>query len=194
MNKFNPYTLTAALALLPTTSVLAAEGGADANPMKLYYMEMVWAVVLFLLFAGILGFVVWPKILGALQAREAKLEGDLVGAENAREEADKTLAEYKAQLADAQKAAQQKIADAVKVADQQAAKIVAEAEAKAAEISQRNLAEIESAKEAAISEMHAHVADLSTQIAGKILQREISAADQQQLVSESLAELGKSGV
>ena len=194
MNKPTRYAMMAALTLLPTTSALAAGGGADGNPMKLYYLEMIWAAVLFLLFAGILGFVVWPKILGALQAREQKLEGDLVGAENAREEADKTLAEYKAQLADAQKAAQQKIADAVKVADQQAAKIVAEAEAKAAEISQRNLAEIESAKEAAISEMHAHVADLSTQIAGKILQREISAADQQQLVSESLAELGKSGV
>ena len=69
-----------------------------------------------------------------------------------------------------------------------------EAENKAAEISQRNRGEIESAKEQAINEIHAHLAELSTQIAGKILQREISAADQQTLVNESLAELTQSGV
>ena len=59
---------------------------------------------------------------------------------------------------------------------------------------ERAEAEITSAKDAALSEVYAQTAELSTQIAGRILKREINAADQQQLVSDSLAELGKAGV
>ncbi len=181
-------------ALLTPVTAMAAEGGAEGDPMKLYYMEMLWTTLLFLIFAAILGFVVWPKILGALQSREQKLEGDLVGAEKARAEADEALATYKAQIAEAQKEAQSVVAEARKSAEQAAAKIKADTEAEIAQMKERAQAEIASAKDAALSEVYAQTAELSTQIAGRILQREINAADQQQLVSDSLAELTQAGV
>ena len=53
----------------------------------------------------------------------------------------------------------------------------------------RATAEIETAKSAAVADLHAQVATLASMMAGKILKREINASDQQQLVEESLAEL-----
>ena len=198
MNKLSHYAWMFGLALVMPISAFAADApkgeGPEASPMSLITLEMIWAVVLFSIFAGILGFVVWPKILGAIQAREQKLEGDLTGAETARKEAEAALAEYKTKIAEAQKEAQKVIEEAKKSAEQVANKAIADSQAKIAADNERALAEIEAAKQAALSEVYAQTAELSTQIAGRILKREINAADQQQLVSESLAELTKSGV
>lgn len=198
MNKFYHYAWMLGLALLAPMSVFAADAkdghGVEADPMSPVVLEMIWAVVLFLLFAGILGFVVWPKILGALQSREQKLEGDLVGAETARKDAEAALAEYKTKIAEAQKEAAKVVEEAKKAAEQVANKAIADSQAKIAADNERALAEIESAKQQALNEVYAQTAELSTQIAGRILKREINAADQQQLVSDSLAELTKSGV
>ena len=197
MNKLYHYAWMLGLALLAPMSALAADSkaghGVEGDPMSPIVLEMIWAVVLFLLFAGILGFVVWPKILGAIQAREQKLEGDLVGAETARKDAEAALAEYKTKIAEAQKEAQKVVEEAKKSAEQVANKAIADSQAKIASDNERALAEIEAAKQAALNEVYAQTAELSTQIAGRILKREISAADQQQLVADSLAELTKSG-
>ena len=195
MNKFYKIAWMTALALLvPTTAFAAGEGHVDGDPMSLITLEMIWAVVLFIIFASILGFVVWPKILGALQAREQKLEGDLVGAETARAEADAALAEYKSKIAEAQKEAQLVVEEARKSAEQVAAKVKSDTEAELNRMKDRATAEIEAAKDQALSEVYAQTAELSTQIAGRILKREINAADQQQLVADSLAELTKTSV
>jgi len=196
MKKSQPTLFAIALLVLAPVSVLAAEGGGavEGDPMNLMALEMIWAIVLFILFAAILGFVVWPKILSALQAREQKLEGDLVGAEKARAQADEALATYKAKIAEAQKEAQSVVEEARKSAEAAGAKIKADTEADIAKMKERAAAEIEAAKDQALTEVYAQAAELSTQIAGRILKREISAADQQQLVNESLAELTKTGV
>ena len=198
MTKLKTIALTMGFALMTPMTALAAEKadghGAEGDPMALYTLEMIWATVLFLIFAGILGFLVWPKVLGALQAREQKLEGDLTGAETARKEAEAALAEYKTKIAEAQKEAQKVVEEAKKSAEAVASKAIADSQAKIAADNERALAEIEAAKQAALNEVYAQTAELSTQIAGRILKREINAADQQQLVSESLAELTKSGV
>jgi F-type H+-transporting ATPase subunit b len=52
-------------------------------------------------------------------------------------------------------------------------------------------ADINAAKKAAIGELHAQASTLAVAIAGKILDREISADDQQALVNESLAEMAE---
>ena len=193
MTKLYNYTWMTGLALLTPICAYAADDAhgakVEGDPMSLMKLEMIWAVVLFIIFASILGFVVWPKILGALQAREQKLEGDLVGAEQARQEADAALAEYKGKIAEAQQEAAKVVAEARQAAEQVAAKVKADAEAQAVQLRDRAAAEIESAKDQALSEIYSQTAELSTQIAGRILKREISAQDQQQLVSDSLAEL-----
>ena len=90
--------------------------------------------------------------------------------------------------------AQAVVEEARKSAELAAAKIKADTESEIAKMKERAQAEIAAAKDQALGEVYAQTAELSTQIAGRILKREINASDQQQLVSESLAELTKSGV
>ncbi|MFI4860791.1 MAG: F0F1 ATP synthase subunit B [Phycisphaerales bacterium JB063] len=190
MMKHTPRLFALLAAALATLPALAAEDhGGNTDPMSPQVLEMIWAAVLFLIFAGLLGVVVWPKILKALQDREQKLEGDLVGAEQARKDAEAALAEYKTKIAEAQQEAGKVVAEARAAAEQVAAKIKSDAEAQAAQLNERNKAEIAAAKEQALSEIHNHTAELSTLVASKILKREINAQDQQQLIEDSLAEL-----
>ncbi len=164
------------------------------GPLNLVYGEAIWNLIIFLIVLGILAKFVFPAIRDGLKAREEKLEGDLTAAEQAKAEAEASVEEYKAKIAEAQKEAQAVIDEAKKTAEQVAMKLKSDAEADIVKMKERAEAEITSAKDAALSEVYAQTAELSTQIAGRILKREINAADQQQLVSDSLAELTKTGV
>lgn len=170
------------------------EKAEKSGPLNLVYGEAIWNLLIFLIVLGILAKFVFPVIRDGLKAREAKLEGDLTAAENVKADAEASVAAYKAKLAEAQKEAQVVIDEAKKSAEQVAMKVKADAESEIVKMKERATAEIESAKDAALSEVYTQTAELSTQIAGRILKREINAADQQQLVSDSLAELAKSGV
>lgn len=164
------------------------------GPLNLVYGEAIWNLLVFLIVLAILSKFVFPVIRDGLKAREAKLEGDLTAAEKAKADAEASVAEYKAKIAEAQKEAQVVIDEAKKSAEQVAMKVKSDAESEITKMKERAQVEITSAKDAALSEVYAQTAELSTQIASRILKREINASDQQQLVSDSLAELTKSGV
>lgn len=186
--------LTLILSSATSFAAFAAGEGEGATPFAGALYQSIAALICFSLLVVILAKFAWGPIINGLQAREHKIKDDLESAEKARAEADEALATYKAQIAEAQKEAQSVVAEARKSAEQAAAKIKADTEAEIAQMKERAQAEIASAKDAALSEVYAQTAELSTQIAGRILQREINAADQQQLVSDSLAELTQAGV
>ncbi|MEX0876674.1 MAG: hypothetical protein WD114_04360, partial [Phycisphaerales bacterium] len=54
---------------------------------------------------------------------------------------------------------------------------------------EKALAEIESAKKQALAELYTESVNLATVMAGKILEREVTAGDQQRLMDESIAEM-----
>ncbi len=189
------FTVLALLAFAPAAFAqeaheAAAEAGhAGLDPQAFNPADALWSAGLFVVFAAVLGVFVWPKILAALNAREAKLLGDLQAAENGAKEAAAKLVELNAQLADAQKQAQKVVDEARVAAGKVAAEVKASAEREITDLKNRAAAEIKSAKEQAIAEIGAQVADLATAVAGKILAREVSAADQQALVASALSEL-----
>ena len=63
-------------------------------------------------------------------------------------------------------------------------------EADLVELKLRATRDIDSAKAAAIGELHTQAAMLAADIAAKVLAREMTAQDQQRLINESLDELG----
>lgn len=149
----------------------------------------IWQIILFVAFFAAASLFVWPKILGGLKGREAKLLGDLQAAETGAKEAAAKLAQLNQQLADAQKQAQKVVDEARVAAGKVAADVKAGAEREINDLKNRAAAEIKSAKEQAVAEIGAQVADLATAVAGKILAREVSGADQQALVASALSEL-----
>lgn len=176
------------------TAIAAEGGGEPATPFAGAIYQSIAALICFTLLVVLLAKFAWGPIISGLQAREKKIKDDLESAEAKAREATETLDQYRAQLAEAQKEAQKVVEEAKKSAEQVAAKVKADAEAEIVRMKDRATAEIESAKDQALSDIYAQTAELSTQIASRILKREINAADQAQLVSDSLAELTQTGV
>ena len=167
--------------------------GEKRGLMTLKYKEALYTIIVFGIFFTVLSTVVWPKILGALQAREDKVRGDLKQAEVAAQEASATLAEYKQQLAEAQKQAQVIVDESRAAALQVGAQLKEQTQAEITQMRDRAQADIQSAKERAVTEIYEQTATLATQVAGQILRREINAGDQESLVRESIARLNDAG-
>lgn len=171
------------------TEIAAASHGPARGLMDVKASEMIYTIIVFGIFFVVLSTVVWPKILAGLKAREDKQRRDLQDAEKASAEATHTLAQYKQQLADAQKEALRIIDDSRAAAVQVAAKVKADTEREIAQLRERTSKEITAAKESALADIYEQAAVMSTQIAGRILKRELNPQDQQGLVTESLQQI-----
>ena len=169
----------------------AAEHGVEsAELMAANWLPAVTALVVFLLAFGFLYMKVWPKIVQGLEDRENKIRREIESAEQAREQAKAALAEYERSLASAREEANAMIVKAKADAKAAGEQLRAHNEAHLVEMKLRATRDIDSAKAAAIGELHTQAAMLAADIAGKIIAREITAEDQQRLINESLDELG----
>ncbi|MFG0282969.1 MAG: F0F1 ATP synthase subunit B [Phycisphaerales bacterium JB039] len=166
----------------------ATGGGVIPDPNAGIPMSIA-AIVIFLLVFAILSKTAWPKILGGLADREAKLREGIEAAKRLKAEADEIRGEYESKLAEARAEAQNMLAETKHQQQQFAAELRTKAEHELTAMKDRARRDIEAAKRAAVGEVYAEAADLATMVAGKILKREVSAADQQRLVDESLAQL-----
>ncbi|QQE10873.1 F0F1 ATP synthase subunit B [Planctomycetota bacterium] len=161
----------------------------DDNLLKPILGQFTWELLLFLVLFAVLAIFVWPPILKGLQDREEKIKDDLGSAEKAAKDAATTLAEYKAQLAEAQKKAQEVIEEGRTAATKLTAELKTQAENEIGAMKQRAETEIKGAKEEALAEIYEQAAVMSTQVAGQILRKEINADDQRGLIEASLQAL-----
>jgi F-type H+-transporting ATPase subunit b len=166
--------------LLPPTS----GEGSDQT-----YMQAIWVVIIFVIMLAVLYPTAWKNVLAGLKAREEKIRGDIANAEVARSKAETTLKELSSKLADADRTARETIAKAVTEAETAAASLRAARQAELEEMKEKALKEIESAKTAALREVYDTTATLATNVAEKILRRNLNADDQRDLVSRSLEQL-----
>jgi len=174
------------IALVPALAAEAAHGEAAPSVFAGTIAQSIAAAIVFLILLGLLYKKAWGPILQGLQDREKRIKDDLEQAERSSREADEKLAEYKEQLANAQAESRKLLAEARADAERVAAQLKATAKGDVDQIRQRAQQDISAAKEQAINEIYAQTASLATQVAGRILQREIRPEDQQQLVEESL--------
>ena len=180
--------MTNALSLVPVT--LAAEGGA-VNPLAFKLLSYGTAIVVTLFLFILLSKLVWPKIIAGLDERYEKIRSEIDAAEKARHDAQAAQKKFEEKLQQAQAEAAATIASAQATARRVADELRAKNDAELADMKARALADISSAREAAVKELNDHAVALAATMASKILRREVSAADQSRLVSESLAELSR---
>lgn len=173
------------------TLIFAAKEGSAMEwaPLPAFTGIGVFIVALILLW-----WKVWPIITKGLDDRNDKILSEIKAAEDAREQAKQALAEYEASLADAREQAQKTIADARAEGQRLFEEMKAKNERELAERISRANADIESARKAAVSDLHAQAVDLATMLSSRILEREINPSDQAKLIEESLRELDTSGV
>ncbi len=172
----------------------AAHGGhqdPDGTP-PLLQVDAGSAIVNIAIFIGvfaILSKLAWPVILDGLKAREGKIRSDLESADKANQEAKSILAGYQSKLDEAQAKVQTMLAEARKDGEAAGQKIVDEAKAEAERQRVRAIADIETAKKVAISELAGQTSDLAMLVARKVVGRELKADDHADLIRQSLERL-----
>ncbi len=170
--------------------MLAAGGGSD-SPVVIEILPLITAVIVFGLTFVLLAKYVWPRITQGLEDRDRKIKDEIESAEDARKQAKNALEEYERELANARHEAAEMIAKARADAKSIAEELRSRNATELVEMKQRAEHEIDAAKQAAINELYAEASTLAVTMAGKILKREISVDDQQQLMDESLQEMSQ---
>jgi F-type H+-transporting ATPase subunit b len=182
--------VAAPLLLAGTALAAEAAGGGDGppNPAQFKLVPYISSLIIFGISFGILARFVWPRIVKGLDEREAKIRDEISSAEEARRRADEALKEYEKSLAEARAEADRMIEQTKAEQARLAADLKARAEEEVGALRRSALQNIEAAKRAALDEIYAETATLATRVAAKILDREVSEADQQRLVDETVAE------
>ena len=150
------------------------------------WFQALWVVIIFLALLAILYPTAWKNVLAGLKQREARIRQDIAEAEAARKRAEGTLTAYNQQLATAEGQVRDILAKAQQDAEKIGTTMKMQAQQEAEEIKERATRDIEAARKAALSDIYAQAADLSTNIASKILRRNLNADDQRDLVDSSL--------
>jgi F-type H+-transporting ATPase subunit b len=149
----------------------------------------IWVLIIFVVLLAVLYPTAWKQVLAGLKAREQRIRTDIAEAEAARTRAEATLREYTAQLQTAENKVREMIASAAAEGEKIATGIRAHAQQEAEETKERAMKDIEAAKTQALSEIYEQTAVLATNVAEKILRRNLNPEDQRDLVNRSLEEL-----
>jgi len=150
---------------------------------------LLWTIITFIVLLLILWKAAWKPIVESLDARAEKIRGDIDNAEKSRQEAEKLYAQHKEMMDRAKDEATQIIAKGKEDAEKIKNDIVDKANSSAKVIAERAKKEIELAKDKAINELKNEVVLLSTEIASKIVKKNINLNDQKGLVEEVLKDL-----
>lgn len=160
---------------------------AGPPPFNMWISTLIaFGIVLF-----ILNKFAFPRIMEMLDKRSDKIEGDLKNAELTRADAQKLLAEYKAQL-DTARAEAKKIMDEGKALGENLRKdTIAKASDEANQIIKRAQEEIGREKEKAIKELQNQIADISIEVASKVIQKTLSKQEHGKLIDQYITEVGR---
>jgi F-type H+-transporting ATPase subunit b len=178
--------LLAALALLALPA-WAAEG-AEAQPSLLSgdIGNVFWTVLIFVLVLVVLGKYAWGPILSTLQARESFIHEALAKAKADRDAAEARLKEYEERLAAARAEATAIVDEGRRDAEVVKRKIEADAKAEADKTIERARHEIQIATDTATKNLYELSAKLATEMAARVIGRELSPQDHERLIAEAI--------
>jgi F-type H+-transporting ATPase subunit b len=147
----------------------------------------IWTLVVFVVLLVVLKKFAWGPILAGLESRESGIANHIAQAERNHEEAKKLLSQYEQKLASAANDVRELMEEARRDADHARQTILAEAKAGAEAERDRALRDIETATDQAMESLAERSAQLAVDLAGKILQSKLSAADHTRLIQEAVA-------
>jgi F-type H+-transporting ATPase subunit b len=152
--------------------------------------EFIPMLVAFIILWIILAKFGWPVFDRMLEKRATTIRDDLKNAEEARQESERVLAEYKQQLADAKTEAAQIVADAKKTGEDVKADITSKAQAEADAMIEKARVAIEAEKKQATAELQGSVADISVEVAGKLIGHDLTDDEHRALIKRYVEEAG----
>ena len=151
------------------------------------HSQYFWTTLAFVILLGVMWKFVVPAVLGVLDARAAKIAADLDAAERGRLQAEGTLAEYAAQLAQAKKEAAEIVSRARAESEALANERIRQVEADLGRKAEEARKSIEAAHAEALRSVQKDVAEIAVQVAQKLLDTTVDAKVAASLTDKAIA-------
>jgi F-type H+-transporting ATPase subunit b len=181
--------LTAALPAYARAAAAAAEETAKTDLLSPNTGLMFWTLLIFVALWLILTKYAFKPITAAVEARERALQEAIDAATQDREAAARLLEEHRAQIESARAEAQRIIAEGRATGDKLRAQMLEETRQQQQEMLERARQEIGREKELAIAEMRAEAVDLALRAAEKVIEKNLDARSNRQIVEKFLESL-----
>lgn len=156
-----------------------------------HVIDMLVMLFFFIILIYLVGKFAWGPVMDMMKKREDYIANEIEQAEKNRAEAEKASKEAVERLKQTKQEAQKIIEDARTAGLKQQEDIITSAKKEAERIKQAAQEEIQNEKEKAIKALQEQVASLSVLIASKVIEKEISAQDQEKLIEEYIKEVGE---
>lgn len=167
----------------------AAGEHASPNPLGFDPDLAIWTAIVFVVLFLVLKKFAWKPIAHALEERERAIEANIAKAEGAAAEARAMLADYEKKLAGAADEVRAMLEEARRDAEHTKQEIVAEARVAARDEHQRVMRDINMAKDQALKELAERSTNIAVDLAGKIVQAQLSKTDHAALVQDAMNRL-----
>jgi F-type H+-transporting ATPase subunit b len=169
--------------------ILAAAGSGGGGLLSVD-ATLLWAtLVIFVLFAAVLGKFAWGPLLKIVDEREKQVRDQLESAERAAAEARELLARHQELLKNAGRERDEILARAMKDAEAIRGELVGKARAEAQLAIDRAREQIARDTDQALAQLRAQVADLAIEAASRIVKSSLDEEAQRRLVDEYIHEL-----
>lgn len=163
----------------------------DLNPLEFFADTAIWTLVIFIVVCLVLGKYAFGPIAKALDEREKGVADNIASAQQANDEAKNILSQYQQKLADSKDEVRQILDTARKDAQRSADGIVEKAKEAAQLEQQRVMKEIEAATSNALQNIAEKSATLATNLAGKMIRKEVTPEAHRDLIKGALDEFAK---
>jgi len=166
----------------------AAEGGAGG--LLSVETTLLWStIVLFAVFAWILGRFAWGPLLKVIEDREKGIREQVEAAEGAAAEAKAVLVQHREMLRSAGREREEILVKTIKESEGVRAGLVVKARAEAEALLARAREQIQRDKDAAIAELRDQVAEIAVAAAAKIVTSSLTPEVQRRLADDYIASL-----
>lgn len=133
----------------------------------------------------------FKPVMKMIASRQKEIDDMYDAAGQAEAEAEAMRADYQLKIADAQATSERIVKDAVARGQKREEEIVSQAQQQAAQIMHKAEADIAQEKKKALNDAKNEISDMALAIAGKVVGRELTAADQSDLVDSFIDRLGE---
>jgi F-type H+-transporting ATPase subunit b len=153
--------------------------------------DMLFQLAMFIILLALLKKFAWGPLMGIMKKREEHVANEIEAAEASRKEALSYLEEQREIVKQSRVEAGQLIENAKKQGEAQREDIITEARAQSERMKESAKREIVQEKEKAVAALREQVASLSVLIASKVIEKELSEADQGKLINDYIKEAGE---
>ena len=176
------------------TTLTSSKEGHGSTPNPLVQLDpglFIWTIITFLVLCSVLAKFAWKPLLNALESREKDIQSSIEDAKKAKNELEQLNEEAEKIIAEARTEAQEIRSEARASAEKVKADIRSKAEEDVKKIKEEANAQIQVEKDKAISEIRQEVVTLTMSVAEKVIGKNLSTEDNQEMIEQSIMDLRK---